>query len=104
MNCPKCGAPNPDAARFCQNCGQPVGAAQGAPMPPSAGAPPPASPPPAVPPGYAPPPAQPVCPMCRSPYLQYFQNGKGTCATCRYIFAWGYTPYGQVVLYPASLF
>jgi hypothetical protein len=37
--------------------------------------------------------------MCRSPYLQYFHNGKGTCSTCRYIFGWGYMPNGQIALY-----
>ncbi len=109
MICQKCGATSPDAAKFCQNCGQTLGAAPGPQPAPAAGAPPQGYPPqgyPAqYPPGYVPAPiVQPVCPMCRSPYLQYFQNGKGTCATCRYIFAWGYTPYGQIVLYPNTLF
>ncbi len=85
MNCPRCNAANAETANFCANCGQPfrTAAAPGAPP----GAPPMA-------------PMMPVCPMCRSPYLQYFPNGKGTCSTCRYIFGWGYMPTGQVVLYP----
>jgi len=89
MNCPKCNTSNADTANFCANCGQTLrgtaaapGPAPGYPMPPYAM------------------PAMPVCPMCRSPYLQYFQNGKGTCSTCRYIFAWGYAWNGQIVLYP----
>jgi len=96
MNCPRCNAPNADAANFCVNCGVTLRGA------PAAQAPAPGY---AMPP-YAPPamPVAPICPMCRSPYLQYFYNGKGACSTCWFIFQWGYLPNGQIALYPNTGF
>jgi len=56
--CARCGANNPDANRFCQNCGQPLTAAAAPPAQPAA------PPPPAAP---APPPPQPAY---QTPYYQ----------------------------------
>jgi hypothetical protein len=66
MLCAKCNHPVPDGARFCGNCGEPVGAnadatrpsrgpISGAGAPPSGGVPPGAPPPGAPPPGAPPP-------------------------------------------------
>lgn len=89
MNCPRCQAVNAETSGFCTNCGAPLRA--GSPAP-----------------GYAPPPpagpVAPVCMLCRSPYLQYFQNGKGICSVCKFIFRWGYTGTGQVVIMPDTGF
>ncbi len=81
MNCPHCGAPLPENARFCYACGSAVGG------PPAAGGgapPPPPPPPPAAPT----PPVAPVsatalkCPSCGAPIAPTFGEMVITCEYC----------------------
>ncbi len=74
MNCPHCGAPLPDNARFCYSCGQPVGgpaAPAAAPAAPAVNAP--AAPPAAASPTLAPAGVQALkCPSCGAPIQPVF--------------------------------
>jgi hypothetical protein len=88
MQCPRCGTPLPDNARFCYACGAQLG-----------GGPPPPPPPPGTPMGYggmggappAPPPvaaapAAPIkdlkCPSCGAPLKPEFGDAVLTCQYC----------------------
>ncbi|HEX6350745.1 MAG TPA: zinc ribbon domain-containing protein [Candidatus Dormibacteraeota bacterium] len=68
--CARCGTQNPDANRFCQNCGQPLALAAPPPAPPAPSPPPPAGYQPAYQtPYYAPQPGQAVAVSRTSPWL-----------------------------------
>jgi hypothetical protein len=80
--CPRCRAPVALGANFCAACGQDLRQ--------------PITPPPVAP-------LQPVAPRCWNcggVYFHYFPNGRATCYTCKQIYGWTYTPYGQIMLMP----
>jgi hypothetical protein len=90
MNCPRCGAPLPDNARFCYACGSQMGVPAGG----AGGGPPPPPPPPPVPGVQAPPPASAAktvapagvtalkCPSCGAPISPTFGEMVITCDYC----------------------
>ena len=80
--CPRCRAPVAVGGNFCPACGQDLRQ--------------PITPPSVV----GPPPVVPRCWNCGGVYFHYFPNGRATCYTCKQIYGWTYTPYGQVMLMP----
>ncbi len=89
MQCPRCGAPLPDNARFCYACGAPISA--GVPPPPApggpygySGAPAGMVPPPPPPPVQAAPtaPKELKCPACGAPLTPEFGDAVLTCQYC----------------------
>ncbi len=99
MNCPHCGAPLPDGARFCYSCGSPTGAGgvpggpTGPPPNPTAAAvgmpfPPPPPPPVGAPSAPSTPPLAPAgvqslkCPNCGAPIQPVFGEMVITCDYC----------------------
>ncbi len=78
MNCPRCGTPLPDQARFCYACGASLGGGAGGAAP---AAPPPPPPPAAV--TLAPVGAQSLtCPSCGAPLHPVFGDMVLTCEYC----------------------
>jgi hypothetical protein len=92
MQCPRCGTPLPNNAKFCFGCGSPIG---GMPPPPPPGAPygypgapgygappPPPPPPPAAAPAAPTAPKDLKCPSCGAPLQPEFGDAVLTCQYC----------------------
>jgi hypothetical protein len=91
MNCPRCGAPLPDNARFCYACGSPLGASAAPGGAPTGGVPPPPPPPTPASNATAAPAAPPLapagatalkCPSCGAPIAPTFGEMVITCEYC----------------------